>query len=181
MPKIFVLSKKLIEKKSKAIEVDKVLEAWTGPLDSVHDFTFSNKSIEVKTKLTTQNAINIASEFQLDLGAAESLELCIVNVEKDINGVTIGNLYSKIKESILEKSADLSLFIARLIALKLDERSLKRYDNYSYKALKVTYYNCLDERFPKIVRGRLDEEVFSVKYKLDVSSLNEFILYTEKY
>jgi len=65
--------------------------------------------------------------------------------------------------------------------LKLDERSLKRYDNYSYKALKVTYYNCLDERFPKIVRGRLDEEVFSVKYKLDVSSLNEFILYTEKY
>lgn len=173
--------KKLIEKKSKAIEVDKVLEAWTGPLDSVHDFTFSNKSIEVKTKLTTQNAINIASEFQLDLGAAESLELCIVNVEKDINGVTIGNLYSKIKESILEKSADLSLFIARLIALKLDERILKRYDNYSYKALKVTYYNCLDERFPKIVRGRLDEEVFSVKYKLDVSSLNEFILYTEKY
>ncbi|CAI4153737.1 PD-(D/E)XK motif protein [Alteromonas macleodii] len=173
--------KKLVEKKSKATEVDKVLEAWTGPLDSVHDFTFSDKSIEVKSKLTTQNSVNIASEFQLDLGAVESLELCIVNVEKDVNGLTIEDLYSKIKKTILEKSADLSLFIARLIALKLDERNLKRYDNYSYKASKVTYYNCLNEKFPKIVRSRLDDEIFSVKYKLDVSCLNEFILYTEKY
>ncbi|MBQ4828092.1 PD-(D/E)XK motif protein [Alteromonas sp. MMG017] len=173
--------KNLVEKKLKAIEVDKVLEAWTGPLDSVHDFTFSDKSIEIKSKITTQNSINIASEFQLELGAVESLELCIVNVEKDVNGLTIEDLYSKIKENILEKGADLSLFIARLIALKLDERSLKRYGNYSYKALKATYYNCLDEKFPKIVRSKLDDEVFYVKYKIDVSSLNKFILYTERY
>jgi hypothetical protein len=177
---LFIL-KKLVEKNSKAIEVDRVLEAWAGPLDSVHDFTFSDISIEVKSKLTTQNSINIASEFQLDSGAVENLELCIVNVEKDVNGLTIEDLYSKIKKIILEKNADLSIFIARLIALKLDERSLKRYDSYSYKASKVTYYNCLDEKFPKIIRSRLDDEIFSVKYKLDVSSLSEFILCTEKF
>lgn len=173
--------KKLVSKKSKAIEVDKVLEAWTGPLDSVHDFTFSHKSIEVKSKLSTQNSINIASEFQLELGVVEGLELCIINVEKDASGITVEDLYCEIKENILEKGADLTLFIARLFALKLDEQSLKRYGNYSYRALKANYYNCLDEKFPKIVKSRLDEEVFSVKYKIEVSSLNKFILYTERY
>ena len=173
--------KKLVEKKSNASEINTILQAWTGPLDTVHDFTFSDKSIEIKTKLNTKNSINIASEFQLEIGKSENLELCIIDVNKDSDGLTIDNLYTSIKETILDNRADLSLLIARLVALKLDEKNLKRYSNYSYRALTASYYDCLNQVFPKIVRNSLDDEIFSVKYKLDVSNLSKFILKTEKY
>jgi hypothetical protein len=177
---LFTLER-LIVGKINASQINNTIEAWTGPLDSVHDFTFADKSIEIKTKLISTNSINVSSEFQLELGSAYHLELCIVNVQKDANGLSIDGLYKKIKAHILNNHADLSLLIARLNAFKLDEPSLSRYQKYSYKALEANYYDCLNEEFPKIIRTELDDEIYSVKYKVNVSTLGRFILSSEKY
>jgi hypothetical protein len=177
---LFTLER-LIFDKTNASQINSTIEAWTGPLDSVHDFTFEDKSIEIKTKLISTNSINVSSEFQLELGSAIHLELCVVNVQKDANGLSIDGLYKKLKAHVLKNNADLSLLITRLIAFKLDESSLNRYQKYSYKALEANYYDCLNTKFPKIIRTELDDEIYSVKYKVNVSTLGRFILSSEKY
>lgn len=172
---------KYIEKKPESTQINNIIEAWTGPIGAVHDFTFKDKSIEIKTKLSSKNSINIASEFQLGMSNAEGLELCVLNVCKENDGQSIEALYKNLKRRILDCGGDLSLLLSRLLALKLDEQSLSRYNEYTYKAIEANYYDCLNPAFPKIVHDELNDEIFSVKYKLDVSNLRNFILNTEKY
>jgi hypothetical protein len=177
---LFILHS-LLKNKSTANEINSIVDAWKGPFDAVHDFVFSHQSIEVKTKLKSNRNINVASEFQLEIDSDSRLELCILNVESVDDGLSIEALYNKLKSHIFEHNGDISLLISKLLAFRLDESGLGKYSHYVYKPIQSDYYDCLQDDFPKIVRGKLDDQIYSVKYKLDVSTLGKFIVNTERY
>jgi hypothetical protein len=171
----------MVKDKSNDYEINIIVDAWKGPLDSVHDFVFNDKSIEIKTKLKSNTRINVSSEFQLEADSVDQLELWVVNVEKADDGLDIEGLYKLIKAHILKYNGDVALLISRLLAFRLGESGLSKYNSYIYKPFKTDCYDCLQTDFPKIICSNIREELSSVKYKLDVSTLGKFILNTEKY
>jgi hypothetical protein len=172
---LLVLKDALID--STPSDVNEVLASWKGPYDFNHDFVSSDFNVEVKTKDYENNIINIASEHQLDIGAANDLKLYVVSVCDDLqNGVSLSMLISSIRDIIYSNYGDSSILLMALRKKSLMPMTWFDYDNIRFMPKCIDIYDCLNDGFPKIVRSSMDKNVVSVKYKINLLSLGKFLL-----
>ena len=167
--------------KTNTDDVNDILESWTGPYDANTDFVFENLNVEVKSKNTNSSVVKISSEFQLDDEAGKSLNLAIVSLDSDHKSKgTIRLLHNEIRDLILELNGDLSILADALAQKNLFPSNLKDYDNYTFQPVCLEVYDCdavnEEKRFPRIKKSELPEELKKVRYDMNLSSLNEFII-----
>lgn len=161
--------------------VNDVLKAWRGPYDANTDFVFEDLNIEVKSKNPNSSVVKISSGFQLDDEAGKSLNLIVVSLESDQNSkVTLDILHNEIRDLILELNGNLSLLSDALAQKNLFPSNLKDYDHFVFKPVSMEVYNCDDEEqeniFPRIKKSQIQSEINNIRYDLNLSTLNKFII-----
>lgn len=162
--------------------INRLLSGWVGPYDEVHDFSFDEKDIEVKTKDKKKLDIRISSEFQLESVLDKPLELVVVSLEADyVDGESIGDLVADIRQHVANKLGDPSILFETLKQKKLSLKNIGDYDNHRFKIVQTDTYNCLMDGFPRLVKSELPESIANVHYSLSTSALGDFLLSSEKF
>jgi hypothetical protein len=160
---------------------DEILESWKGPFDSNHDFVSDRYLIEVKTKDLKGCEVFIASEYQLDIVDNENLELYVLSVlECPQEGLSLREQTQVIRGLISERLGDTAIFLKALRQMNITPENIGKYDNLRFKPVKIDIYDCLDEAFPKIVYSKISNALGSIKYKINLNTLDEYLLSSEE-
>jgi hypothetical protein len=168
---------KFFVKNKGADELDRVIHSWVGPYDDGHDFSFDVYDVEVKTKNFSSLDIIISSEYQLETEIGKGLELYVVSIEYDSEtGLSIKDIVLEIKDYIVSNLGDTSVFLKALLQKGLTLSNIHLYDNFRFKPMEIVVYNCCNNKFPKLSRSNIPNEILSVKYKLRTSLLDEFVI-----
>lgn len=169
-------------KVSNSNEIDPLLKSWQGPYDANTDFVFDNKNIEVKTKNIHSPKVKISSEHQLDDDPGKYLNLAVVSIESDYNSMlTIETMINQIRSHILDLNGDLSVFYEALAQMALYPSILKEYNNYRFTLKQIITYSCdlitpNKEVFPRVTKSKLPQEIEKVKYLINLTELDSFII-----
>jgi hypothetical protein len=162
--------------------VDDVLLSWRGPYDDDHDFVFDFTDFEIKTIEKTKNNVRISSEFQLDSEKGKKIELVVISVEFDIdNGISLKSITNEIKSIVLDKFGDNSIFITALSQKGLTIGDLERYDIYRFNPVLETSYDITNDKFPKLIKSQLPEQINKLKYNVRLNLIEEFIINKKHY
>jgi hypothetical protein len=168
--------KELIENKSIG-HINYLLDSWRGPYDKSNDFVFEDKNLEIKTKDEFHTHIRISSEFQLEREYSKGLELVVLTLKQDLGkGKSLHELIKEIVELIWDGLGDLSIFYHALLQKSLTVENSSEYDNYRFCLLSKQRFDCAGEEFPKLIRSNIPPEINNLKYKLQTTSLNDFLL-----
>ncbi|NNV57302.1 PD-(D/E)XK motif protein [Limnovirga soli] len=171
---LFYLKRKMDNTKAELLNDH--LKCWVGPFGKTHDFEFPDSDTEIKTKVEEISYVNISSEFQLDTVNGKPLLLHVISVNKNTYyGITLGIIVRDIYEMISSKLGDVSLFLKALSRAGLPWQDIDKYNEHSFSVRVETTYDCLNTRFPKIIRANLASEISNVKYRLNLDSLSDFI------
>lgn len=157
---------------------DRILSAWQGPYNRSQDFIFPAYNLEVKTKDTDEVNIHISSEYQLEPEVGKGLLLGVVNVIMSEDGTTLHQMIITIRNVIISKGADLSVFIKALSRLGLNISNTDQYDMFKWQIASIILYDATGESFPKITNSQIRSGISQVKYNLNLSVLNSFIIQT---
>jgi len=158
-------------------DINEALLGWVGPYDQTHDFVYLDKNIEVKTKNDKQVSVRISSEHQLAIEEGKELILSVVSVSEDlINGASLKMIVEELKVLTFEMFGDFSIVLKALHQKGLTLQNLSCYDNYRFKAMTITDFNCLNEGFPKITSANLPSNITNVKYDLNLSKMSKFTI-----
>lgn len=177
---LFIL--KTLVSAADSLQLNRLLSGWVGPYDEVHDFSFDEKDIEVKTKDNKKLDIRISSEFQLESVLDKPLELVVVSVEADyVDGESIGGLVADIRQHVTNKLGDPSILFETLKQKKLSLKNIGDYDNHRFKVVQTDTYNCLMDGFPRLVKSELPESIANIHYSLSTPALGDFLLSSEKF
>ena len=176
---LFVL--KSFVQKSTLVNINDVLNSWTGPYDQGHDFVFDDKDIEVKTKDATKISIRISSEQQLDNIIGKSLELLVLSVDSDlVEGRAISDLVDDIRVLINNRLGDTSILLKAIKQKSLTLKNIHDYDNFRFMPVKKALYDCLIDGFPKLIKDNLPKQISNVKYDINLSVLDDYLLESEE-
>lgn len=171
-----ITMKKLLSE-SPATEVNVILGSWRGPFDQGHDYFFDDKNIEVKTRGPKNTSVHIANEYQLEQLEAKGLILSVVVAERDTNnGITIRALTREIINIIEGFLGDTAILYTAMRQKNLGPHNLLDYDHIILHPLEITFYDCLSENFPRLIRSELPTALFRVEYSLNTADLSNFII-----
>ncbi len=147
------------------------VSAWTGPLGSLHDFTFMGGVVEVKsTAASSPNIVQIASAEQLDTQIAAPIYLATCHFSRDENGIELATRMREIVNLISSDSTARNLFDSRLLHLGIDHNTDLGTDKYLLLSSNIFL---VDDNFPKLVSSKLPTAVCNVRYSLDISMINQ--------
>lgn len=165
--------------KERIISIEDLLFAWQGPYGKPQDFVFSAYNLEVKTRDTSQVTIHISSEYQLQPEVGKDLQLAVVTVQENSEGLTIETLYNEIRALILASHTDISLFLKTLLKAGISTNNFSSYNEWRWQGQQITLYNCSGSVvFPKIITSQIQEGISKVKYHLALSVLDDFVIQT---
>lgn len=153
--------------------INYVLSSWKGPYDANHDFHFTEKTIEVKTKRKNGNLINISSENQLEPEVGKDLELAVISVVlvKD-SGDNLKLILDRIRQKTLSKGGNISIISEALAEKNLTFANVIEYDHFQFKATTIQLFHCDHPSFPKLVRSELHNAVQNISYMLAITSID---------
>lgn len=172
---------KLIQNACPSVPIDNILKSWQGPFGASHDFELSSSSIEVKTKPLASWMIKISSEYQLENIDGKPLNLEVISVIESEYGLSLKDLFLKIKAHINKKNGDFTILLSALEKDNLSEDRLSNYSNFSFVRKMTETFDCDAEYFPKINSFGLHKAISTVKYNIDVRELQEFRISQESY
>lgn len=175
---LFYLKNLLLNSK---LSVDDLLISWRGPYDEGHDFVFEFTDYEIKTIASSKNNVRISSEFQLDSEKGKQLELVVIFVNLDQNGLSLKSLINDIKTIVLNKLGDNSIFINALAQKGLSIGDLDQYEIYRYTPIEEISYDSTSKNFPKLIRSSIPEEINKINYNIRLNLIEEFILNKQQY
>jgi hypothetical protein len=171
-----IVLQRLLEQ-SPADQVNVVLEAWRGPYDQGHDFVFDWGNIEVKTRTPDNSSVQIANEDQLDQLEGKALELAVVTLERGADpSQTISELAQTIARLVEDYLGDLIILYSALEQKNLRMTRLAEYDDIRFRAHNMARFDCLKETFPRMVRSKLPEAIFGVRYSINTDHLADCII-----
>lgn len=155
--------------------IDLLLECWTGPDFNDKDYRFGAVGIEVKLTASKNPSVKISSERQLEIDNLTKLFLVLYVVEevKD-KGFSLNSLIDQIRMKIKNYQETLKFFNERLLLIGyLDED----FDNYNrlYAFRKRNFYE-IENQFPKLVESDLENGLFDVKYNIELSSIEKYLV-----
>ena len=147
---------------------ESIIQSWTGPSKNKHDFIFPNNvGVEIKTiSSQIRKDVSISNENQLDSKERSRLYLKLYILETNPIGSRIDQLIEYINDKIT------SFEIKKHFNQKLLENGvvLNCYRG-QYDFFDVNEYTYLvDDSFPKISKHELNNDVFEVKYKINIDN-----------
>jgi hypothetical protein len=162
---------------SQYIPIDDILNAWKGLKGTSHDFIFENIDYEVKTILSHINHVKISSEYQLENTPGKTLELVIIDVIENIeNSLSIKDLVEEIRKIIIDKFADNFIVINSLLIKGITLDNIKDYDSWRFSLNKMSFFDCMNPNFPKIIKSEIPVEISNIKYGITVSLIQEYLI-----
>ena len=156
--------------------VNEITQSWQGLYDRGHDFIFNDINIEVKTKEENNLDISISSEFQLEPEPAKPLKLVVVNILKNNNGSTLGQLLLITRQLIVDRLGDFTIVLKALAQKGLTLKNINEYEHIKFEPINIIAYDCMNSNFPKIIRSELPSLINNVKYNVRINALKEFII-----
>lgn len=172
----------LFIKECNSSHLNDLLMSWKGPYDCGHDFVLDNKNIEVKTKETIKNSINISSEYQLEDELKKELELYVISVETNSeNAMSLSKLLELVKNMVINKMGDFSIILTALLQKNITIQNIHIYDNFQFEVIEIAIYDCLDESFPKLTKSNTPKAIGSIQYTLYLDYLNDFLVSKRKF
>lgn len=150
-----------------------VINGWTGPEKTQHDFVLNDTAIEVKSIAGNERGkVRISSEDQLYTHLDELyLQVYLL---AEIRDQTDGESLNGIVESIgrrLKDSANKNLFELKLHAARYID--IPEYDTPRFRVKDCMVYQ-VTEDFPRITRQVLQDGIESVSYDLILTSIDKF-------
>jgi len=157
--------------------INEILESWKGPYDANQDFHFTEKNVEVKTKLINGNIINIANEHQLEAEFGKELELAVVSLIK-VNelGDTLYQILVRIRDITIERGGSSTIIVDALAEKKLNFTNVAVYDYLKFKPVFIDIYDCSNNTFPKLISSVLENAIQGVTYKIALTSIKPNLL-----
>tara|TARA_B100001564_G_scaffold355848_1_gene368914 strand:- start:1842 stop:2807 length:966 start_codon:yes stop_codon:yes gene_type:complete len=172
----------LLIEESNSSNINKILHSWRGPFGDPKDFMFDIKCVEVKSKLDSRSFVKISSEFQLDEEAGKSLELFVVSLLIDVEkGKSINDLFNEILEKVKNKEGNTYLFYHALNQIVESTESLSQYNNLRFIVSKTENFDVKEGVFPKLSRSNIDSSINNLRYDLEITDLNEFLIHKKIY
>lgn len=147
------------------------LQAWQGPLDGLHDFTFGTGAIEVKTTLSPAGfPARISSLDQLDDTIASPLFLAGVRLALDSQGNSLPDAVNALRSRLAEDPATLVTLNTRLLhAGYLDDVA----DRYTRRFTPAgTRFLLVSDGFPRLTRANTPAEIRTARYELDLDLIS---------
>lgn len=151
-------------------DVTSVVESWTGPLGTLHDFPIGAGALEIKTTLAGSGFLaKITGLDQLDTSIAEPLFVVAVRLATGLGGTTIGDYAAELLEMVGADGSAVSALVDRLLSAGLPRQDFTRYtrrfETASMRIYRVTH------TFPRLIRGNLPPQITSAKYTVDLDLL----------
>lgn len=154
-----------------------LLNSWKGPFDTGHDFIGELKNTEVKTREQPAAHIKISSEYQLQADAGKTLELQVVDIEKDpARGFSLKDAVMLLRDNITSRLGDYTIILHTLSQKGLTPRNLIDYEHLRFLPLRITGYD-VNEGFPKIIRSELTDTINTVSYKINLPLVSGYMLF----
>ena len=150
------------------------LQSWTGPQQAVHDFSFGQTAIEVKSNRGSGTPnITISSASQLSVNEHESLFLYVVEVNhatSPASGSTLTDYIQQIRKLLL------SPLDALEFDLKLSQVGYEESDDYSgtfWSTGSIRHFK-VTENFPHIDETLLNPAISGITYKVNLNHCGTF-------
>ncbi len=157
--------------------INGVLDSWKGPYNKSNDFVLDDKNLEIKTKEESNSFVKISSEFQLEKEHNKGLELIVITLKVDfLNGYALNDLLKMLVELVRQKLGDLAILYKALKQKNLNIDNITDYDNYRFRVLSKTKFDCANERFPKLVKSNIPSETNNLIYNLQTKMITDFII-----
>ncbi len=152
-----------------------VISSWTGPEGSNQDFTFDKTAVEVKTSISNHPIINVSNEEQLNFNNWNNLYLYLIVVNEARGGqVTLHFIINEIKKHLHPDPHLTSIFESKVSNLGITPDELEDYNEVSFMVRKCKSFR-VAEGFPIIIKDHLlSEQIFNVKYQIDISACENF-------
>ncbi|MGH8557783.1 MAG: PD-(D/E)XK motif protein [Methylococcales bacterium] len=148
-----------------------VVDAWQGPLDGMHDFSFGAGAIEVKS---TVSALGFPAKFgtldQLDDSLVRPLFLTAVRLEINPSGKSLSTLICEMRAIIDFETFARANFDNRLLHLGYLDTTADRYTRCfcrtGFRLLTVA------SDFPRLTRANVPIEIRKVRYEIDLDLIS---------
>ena len=152
---------------------------WQGPNKNKRDFVFEKKAVEIKSTTSQINtSILISNENQLDQTFPEKLDKLYLKVyvmETVESGINVISCINNVLDVINDVSLK-NIFLSYLLKLKVD---MNYKPKYNFSIQKENYY-IVDDKFPKITKNSISPNIYDVKYRLNIETIEDFIVSEEK-
>ena len=158
----------------RAVTPKAALQSWTGPQRAVHDFSFGQTAIEVKSNRGAGTPdITISSATQLSVNENEKLFLYVVEVNQEPSQAEEHTLNDYIQQTraLLDSPLDALEFDLKLSQIGFDDT-----DDYSGTAWSIGAIRqfTVPEDFPHIDESSLDPAISDITYKVNLNHCGTF-------
>ena len=150
----------------------KAIASWMGPLEGHKDFEIDDTWYEVKS--VNENAIQVTISSLEQLDSEIDGNLVVVRLEEtsttNSNAINLNALISQIDGEI-EDPENRELFWNRLdnMGYAFDDE----YYNFCFLYKGTQYYN-VNDKFPKLIRSKVDTSIGNASYTILLNGLSEF-------
>ena len=148
--------------------------SWVAPEGHTQDFQIPGKGVvEVKTRrASTADMVQISSQWQL-WSPGTDINLAVFTVENDNAGESLYGIVSDLKRSIGNASEASSIFEEELEKCGYSDL-MPAYDSIKWKLCNERYYH-IDEGFPRITPGTIDQGITNVCYCISLHACEPFL------
>jgi hypothetical protein len=157
------------------------VQSWTGPDPALQDFQLGADAVEVKSyRGNGSGQLKISSERQLDGIGSRHLFVGYVELDEraDGTGVTVADMVDEVRGLVVQAPSAHHALAGKLLKYPWhDSYSQVRSERYEVRALE---FFVVGEGFPRIVGSNLPNGVGDVRYTLDRSALEAFLISTEE-
>ena len=157
------------------LNIDKILNSWTGPDFEDKDFSFGAICFEIKFTTSKLPRIKITSERQLETTNIDQLFLnnyIAENIKE--NGISLNSIVDKIRNKLSNNSSVYKLFNDKLeLANYFDDHR----DSYNLQyGIKSSSLFCVVNEFPKLTTNIIPQGIYNTSYYIETSAINNFIV-----
>lgn len=154
-----------------------VVDRWTGPLGSEHDFIFSSSDFEIKATTGKIGSITVSSLRQLEISDNKKLFLVLVELGEGVSKLSLKDLVY-----YLDSKADpeeQGLFWRKLTKLgyRLDEES--RYESVAFDVSSFSIFEVKGD-FPRIINPSfikpVDSRIRNLRYEVELKELEQYVI-----
>lgn len=144
-----------------------ILDAWQGPLDGLHDFSFGTGGIEVKTTLSANGfPATVSSLEQLDDSLRQPLFLAAVRLSLDPSGKTLPGMAETVRERLCENREGLNIFEIRLMQAGFLPNTTEQYSRRFLHSPAIIF--SVRGSFPRLTRGNVHPAITNARYEIDL-------------
>ncbi|CAN5438478.1 hypothetical protein BH11BAC5_BH11BAC5_09690 [soil metagenome] len=152
-----------------------LLTAWQGPDRFRQDFQYDNWGIEVKTN-TGKDSVDIANEFQLSTYGLRHLYLWYLKLDRhNGQGATLNQMVDEIKLYVQHSFAAIELLNIRLASTGYYNHQSSLYEGTGYFIREESVFDITDG-FPSLTSQNIPVGINDVKYTLNLSACNSFVV-----